>query len=170
MNVKIISPPLDTTQLLEKCSSDHGMRIAANAIAKGSNPRPIMPVVVVVYDAWPTLLAARPPTLRVRAVGATIQLLKHAPTEAIAPVLLESQRVSKEKPDPRDEVGLMVRRSTTQQQECHFQKIASRDDAREGRSSSDGAAALLHYASICKVTVTSTRHGRVSSRTGFSTS
>jgi hypothetical protein len=67
----------------------------------------------VVYDAWPTLLAARPPTSRVRAVGATIQLLKHAPTEAIAPVLLESQRVSKEKPDPRDEVGLMVRRSTT---------------------------------------------------------
>ena len=45
MNVKIISPPLDTTQLLEKCSSDHGMRIAANAIAKGSNPRPITPVV-----------------------------------------------------------------------------------------------------------------------------
>src|SRR6476620_5723113 len=37
---------------------------------------------------------------RVRAVGATIQLLKHAPTEAIAPVLLQSQRVSK-KPDPQ---------------------------------------------------------------------
>jgi hypothetical protein len=53
------------------------------------------------------------PPPRVRAVEATIQLLKHAPTEAIAPVLLESQRVSKEKPDPRDEVGLMVRRSTT---------------------------------------------------------
>ena len=53
------------------------------------------------------------PSPRVRAVGATIQLLKHAPTEAIAPVLLESQRVSKEKPDPGDEVGLMVRRLTT---------------------------------------------------------
>ena len=51
---------------------------------------------------------------RVRAVGATIQLLKHAPTEAIAPVLLESQRVSKEKPDPRDEVGLNSGRTTTQ--------------------------------------------------------
>jgi hypothetical protein len=45
---------------------------------------------------------------RVRAVGATIQLLKHAPTEAIAPVLLQSQRVSKEKPDPRDGIGLIV--------------------------------------------------------------
>jgi len=36
---------------------------------------------------------------RVRAVGATIQLLNHAPTEAIAPVLSQSQRVSK-KPTP----------------------------------------------------------------------
>ena len=46
MNVKIISPPLDTTQLLEKCSRDHGKQLRqsfwSRSVFQKKNPTPEM--------------------------------------------------------------------------------------------------------------------------------